>query len=1388
MASPEESTISEAPRTPLAPGAAEKPQAKESFSLLKGYLKGTLTSEEKGQFEERIIKTGNLDILFPAYPELLGAYYHASLRPIDLLTIDLEMNVGEGKLDPIGVQFLLALRLIEPGKQSLLRMCEIVRRTLRYNVPKRTFRAEKWQHDRALSTIQEMDAALRRYEDFTTGESLLDVYREYYEKKPYDDVLKDSSFTEARDQDREMQIFTGHERLTLGSIRDIMATANPRTQETVLKFLLGKYADGLLRDQIMALITQCSTAIRSPEHAIMVLSFLRPAFEQLPQNQRGPLANSLKKNLVGTLTKYAAERGNLWKTFVFWQIYGAKEEMDDVDQEMNRKIFQELPSSHADRFAEEFMKENNVMIALRCLPKAPDATKSTILQKILSHKDALDQPALRKKLAVLLRISESHDSRFQFFIIGNPAAESDEGLQEILGKAEAILKIAGRDNVKIQTFCEGIRVAQAAEIERQRAELERRQRRASGAIKKALEESVPKRKPGELSDEEFAERLRKKLASLHIPTDIGFRVPALRELQGRFEESVLEFLGNEAALDEIFGTNGVKEIPCEKDSLLRKFGIRALKFRRTRSFDIECVFEDHGGEIPLFYPRLHLDDVGNFSMHGIPHDLRWLEAIFKTEVMRLFGSHGKEEKVRAEERDTALVLLGLKEYAPPTLEPSPVTSPELEAAPPPEAPTEDPAVTRTREFLEENFQTFEACLRALGTASIIPGSFRDLADTFYQRQATTRVNKALTPGGIQVIPREGSHVLAPYITRINFYSVPESRQMFKQLGILPSYFHVESDSFDAAGELDAYLGVVQLKLPGEEERTIHICILPPRFDVYVIGVDPQNHMADQDKGFVAFLHVILESFRTAVMREDDPMHHAPGLPGPATGTPWVLRVRRVVRDVTQAEYPPIVVEWQPLTRDEREDDGGIDRGQGPRRRGRGSREIFVEEIFEDLYSAIGQPESKLASRGIFLQGGDLVRVLPALASVFPAEAWTRAHGGRELKNGYNDLYIPLDSIQNVQDLLSILQTKTILEGTRTSTDPLAWFRQEMESPGQKSAGEIFGSGLNTQFLRTDAYFQRKSRSLFAEQSKRIPNYRALFERVLQESQKDDPSVTTEDVFRAFVSMSVLNPEKVFLATSGACDWRLPYLFRRGRDEMPNEKIFRDSDFTVEAGTPTQVVEIIAGNRARMASVSDSWLRGSFRTHEIDLAAGIQNRYQNSTSGREISLAPRARALLVWEFVDGMYAFTYLDAARDTIARKTLAAIPGTQRLLSFPRVRHMIQLAEAENRSRNHTDFQDLTRWSQKELERLEEDGVLGLQRDGVGRIIGIAWAKPIKRKKIAVFTEEQIGYKQFQLEPSNLGAYQKFGRERGVDIGLNLSYDPKIAIIQKRFYDLLEI
>ena len=345
-------------------------------------------------------------------------------------------------------------------------------------------------------------------------------------------------------------------------------------------------------------------------------------------------------------------------------------------------------------------------------------------------------------------------------------------------------------------------------------------------------------------------------------------------------------------------------------------------------------------------------------------------------------------------------------------------------------------------------------------------------------------------------------------------------------------------------------------------------------------------------------------------------------------------------------------------------------------------------------------------------------------------------------------------------------------------------RPEVDDTDAINALNFIAANPGREPWEVDRFFAAQCRKKFPGENA----YERLIRTVQNECQTTPglESATVKEIYQALRGISYLNPDQLKLATSRPVDYRLAYRFREGGKEMPTDTLFTKG-YEVGTGIDMEVVQVIAGNRARMSRESELWLRGDNRSEEMDFASKVQNRLVRSKT--EVDLSPRARALLVWEFLDQdaerKYAFAYLDTARDALDPESLTKIiPASERLKNFARVQTKADQAFRENFSGKHTDFDDHRKWSRSALRKFEEHGILELEKDGVGRITGIkkGSVKNITRKRILILEEEQVGYRQFRFDPATFTDYMDYAQSEGLlDEGFN--YESKTAQIQKVIY-----
>lgn len=819
-------------------------------------------------------------------------------------------------------------------------------------------------------------------------------------------------------------------------------------------------------------------------------------------------------------------------------------------------------------------------------------------------------------------------------------------------------------------------------------------------------------------------------------------------------------------------------VPVEEGSPLAFFGVTHVSFtQRNDHFDFACVF---GNE--RFLNGFHLDaqKFDFTSPAEIFKTYPWLEPIFTTEVLRHFAELnglGKEDLSLEQVR----ILLGLDQFVI-ILPPRAAMLDQLQggqAEGPQQGPAESPETINTRSFTAENYDSFLELYLALaeaGVARAVPESFEDLKDDFEELRYSTTVSTTISPLGLEY-PRseipEG-HPLKPYIKSIYLSNVPQSEAVIKGLEIRPELLYVDIS--------DSNLVYVHVELPDGREVTVHACVIPPRYEVYILGVGEETYLNNEakDKVFIMFQHLILQAYHSAVACDyDTSRRSASGRKHGTGGGAWESKIRTLVDEITKRELPVLVV-LNPRKPTDQSNDPGEPRKSGPKLRPR-SRQEKIDEIFKRL-SCASNPPATLAAHGLLLRGSDYLSAHYAndARGVFPREAWD-ATG--HLKKEYEKIYVPVDSQEKVAEVLYGLAHNRLYTPTTDPEDAIFYFNQAIEDG--IPAAEAFQQLLVTGPLKAgdpNFAFHMKARALFrSHEDTGIINFKQIYEYIEEQAGELGLDVTPEKIVRALFTLSTFDLRDLNIATSGATEIRFPYL--PSTTDLPDDFIFTKEGYETDPDIDLDIIKVIAGNRARIVENGLAGIRGNNRSDALNFAAQVQTRFRNPALGSEVNLAPRARALLVWEFADGgPAAYTLLDTARSKIKPKPIS---GAETLRSAPVVNRAAQKAKSENHSGVHTDFSNVQDWSTQELRRLAELGVLTLGTDEHGKTT-ITSSRPVARKRIVIFEEEQVGYKQLASDPVNFEEYLAFLHRQGEPIPAGIEFDPELAKIQYIFRDLL--
>ncbi len=872
----------------------------------------------------------------------------------------------------------------------------------------------------------------------------------------------------------------------------------------------------------------------------------------------------------------------------------------------------------------------------------------------------------------------------------------------------------------------------------------------------------PPKRPGQLDAIEFTATIKDKLAKLNLDPALAANIGVTKTPTGPIPSKIradLEATAAAAVAIELFTWNDGEEkvIEVEENSILSRLGIKALRFRKTKSFDVEFLFA--GDEPAPFYGGVHLNDQGVPSSENFRAE-QLLKAILELEAIRHFVRimMAGEEVQDAGNLDV-LRLLGLE--AMPAPEPDPQPNPPDDPKNPPDNPKPK---NETHNFILENWQAFEEFMEHLENTGDVKMPFKHLHALASSLAAKIQMDKAIPNFGVTVEMPFG-HMLSPHVQSLDFYDPTNTREILRKLEINPAVIHV--DSLD---KLDAYLVRINVRIAGADEQ-ISACIIPPTNRVYFFGVDPDEIIDNERSEPLALTHMILQAFKMAVMRDDDPeVTHAGSHPG-GSKRRGAIHINRIITEATRTSYPPIVTSWK--TKPGRQDSSGIKQGRFPTE----NLQEYTRDILEKIAVA-DTLETGLISAGVRMRAAELWRLLPQSKEI--------------PRHKFPDIYMPIDNPEVVEKLLQIYREQKLV-GIPEEQD---WFLNFIHREGVSEADAFAALDFITGRVKNpgapawevNPYFRVRCAKNY-----RGPNpYGQFLSQVLAICQNDHaigPQTSLAEVYQALRGASILDPENVKIATSGAADFRFPYRFREGGKEMPAKKLFKDG-YEVQGNIDLEVVKIIAGNRARMSAVSEIWLRGDNRGEDMNFASRIQSRMSDKTA--EVDLRPRARALLVWEFLNDegeeQYAFSFLDSARDSLdSENPGSVIPAAQRLQRFPKIQTVSNRVLIENATGNHTDFDNPGRWSKSELVSMEMQGIFTLERDG-SRIIGIqpGSIKRIQRKKILILTDEQVGYRQFRFKPATFADYMEFAHKENL-LDASFGYNPRLAKIQKVIYELLE-
>ncbi len=1253
-------------------------------------------------------------------------------------------------------------------------ICEQIRRiTFLQKTKLRSFFV-KWDEDRAYKIITELDGLLAEM-GHERGALIL-FYENNFKNVSHDEIIGRSNLEGAsREKTKNMEFLYGKRNLTLSELPALSFLVSPPLRSyTVSSFLIPG-----LKSSTVGMKSRWESAITT--HPFRDLGRLDQVLNtqeclEYIKKQNISVYPQCEKNYKASLSKSIADDAMLHITLLIHAHYHPAQVY-----EFTKNIIYSLADTRLGELASKAITmaqeiPSRFYIIYQAMPvKVQTAIRSHLINDLFSHQKYIAHVAL------LAALYPAFATEIFQRITGLQKNVIEAGGEKILKTLNEVCAISGlegdllgKTRAHMMPILEAKRKTEASKKDPATPppapEPYKRVKRTRDAVNDVFEQDKTPVPTPELSTHELTTLLREALAAKQLPDDVLNRAVGL---SGLHDDLALGFMEAAESLTQTPWEDGTeRRLTIDKNVPFNALGITEISFLRDGdNWQASIVF----GNSAMVNGRPRYCNLGMIDSEGellldVPAAAHFknLDQLLTTEALRLFGVLNNS-KITAELLGDVRTLLGMDEYVPPPL---PVKAPEptkaktkddaADSAKTAEKP-ENPRVKNTADFQTENLATFEAFMAYLrDTVGLeIQDSYEDVALAGYELQNRIRPNKQLPVGGASVPPPE-SNPLAPYIEEIEFTGVAESRTGIQSLDIDPLYFHEKIS--------DAYLCKTVVKM-GDESHTIRFCIIPGRFDVYFIGVDGSTYDEDENVVFAALKNAILQKFYDLTMREYDTSNRKTSLGTKRKGPqgPWIEKVDQAVLAASQGQFPVIVTSWGK----ERIAEGDA---ASPRKRDYDMVRT-PKELFEKLYAKPCDPEVALAAHCLFLRGKQFISI-PGFADdeeKLPPKVWAGSNGNKRLREGYSDIAVPLTTPEQVLEAIAHAQEPIVTVGELADT-ALKLFEAELEGV---DAGNAFAIMYYETLLE---YIDPALKTLIANYggTDLVDTMRvsSLFSKILTEAKKKNPSVTPSDIFKGFLSLKRMPLSRFEIPIKRARDYRLPYEPRKGGTDIPTARAFRESPEATPEARPN-VVSIIEGNRFRISQISDRWIMGFNRSDALDHAATIQNEWSND---REISLQPRARALLVWEFEDGEIAFTYLDEARDVTDEATNTTITGAERLQAFGKVREKILKAQTENASGNHTDFNDMRAWDHSELRRLENEGVVKLEYKG-RRVTGIASSKKVTRKQVVILTGEQAGYRQFATAPTSLQNYSRYIHEQGGEQPCGINYDPALAPIQELFY-----
>ncbi len=1285
--------------------------------------------------------------------ECFRAYIFASVHTSGYLLIEIETSIRGSELNSNDLQncvtWCLALQLKEPDSYSSM-IIEALWRSVHYQQTGIVGNLGRLTKEKSSMSAILVNLDVLIKEKTGTDVSLVDVYNNIYKNKSYNKMIEESELENAHELNRNSFYINGNI-TTFSEAENLNFELDPSFIVPALDFFMKTASTtSSQKGRCITGFKRCLEKVCLPE-AFMIVDVYLSSVNKFGEK----LKSDFKKVLVDARDKFILTPDNIYNQILHWKNYVPKQGSFD------RVIYDRI-LSFGDWFAiiDKFWSEDNSCIC-NMISKFIVSIRGNRIRNLLvnsvSSRDILDETIAYKFELCLLSSGMYFDP-----IVKNICNREDleSNYDAIRIALTRILVLAGYASDKITPVIGRIdayiskknrKLSEGEDISRinssigssivRKPVLTREQRKAYYEEMNAGGENNGE----ENFDVDYSQLIKARLSE-DLPDDFKERaINSLVSLLANLRSGANTIMKNpsdfELSVTESFIVN------CESGSVLTSFfGVTAIQFSPTANFDVELI----AGEAR--YPGFYLANDGGVICPDAFKNHAELKNVFEVEILRLFCEKFVGEMDGAD-LNTILILLGLKEYVP-SVSDMEIESEGFSDAAESESDSDNLELDKAAAFIKENadrYNRFSEMVQSSDGFEISGDWSKDLYPQLVNLKSSFVNCKTLAPdNGVAVNPPEG-HPMAHYVDQILFYNISRTESILAELGINTSYF--------GENVSDAYLCRVSVKMEDGSNEFLNAFVVPPSHDVHIVGISTESMEADKDKFHLSLSHLIVESLSMAVSRDYDidSTRATSNVNGGDGG--WNEKLREAIDFTTEAGFPFMVFSGSSQSDSNSNSEvvghvGNVVAPAYPERRAAVHEEVF------------GDPDSLLA-RGVFIDVKDALRFDGFPDPHLPGEAWANRNGSRCVKGRYGEVHVPVREKEELEKIFEIMRDGRMIESVDLETE-VECFNELLNEGGfaaQVFADMIEGSELDTTFVA-------KCKNRY--EGNPNENYKALFGEILEENFELNPL----DLFKAFMALRPINPAKLRIPVDLAANYRLPFRF----SEVPEEGC--DSIFEADG-----VLAVIEGNRARISETSELFIKGHKRSSEMTYAAKIQSEFREEKSGSQINLDIRTRALLVFAFADGAAAFRYLSSVQ-SVDNEGNNGVSSVDVLKAQSDVRTAI--ASCLNENGEHSDFSDLRGWSVVELERLVKEGVIRLEENENTGETEIVLLKEIDSKKVVIFTEEDVGYRQFQNKPTNYAEHLAYvyNECEGSDLlpeGFE-DCDPETLRIHSLIYDKLGI